>query len=85
MKKIRNYMIEMIWKSHNGFTIIFEKDGEQSTYEFSSITLKFYHKMGKKQPKLPQYLIRTILEMAIRKQAVVLSDIEIKNALWVAK
>jgi hypothetical protein len=65
--KIRNYLFNAMWSSTNGFTVIFEKDGEESTYSYSTITEKFYYVFGKKQPKLPNYLQSTLVEMAKRK------------------
>lgn len=80
--QIKNFAITGLWKINNGFQVQFEnKDGYMAEYQFSDITLKFYHVDGRKM-KLPKYFAKEVIEMACRKKIVFMSDIQKEDALY---
>jgi hypothetical protein len=80
--QVKNYYISSITKIHNGFeTTIEDKNGNCIRYQFSDITLKFYHTDGKKI-KIPQYLAKELVSMANGIGFIYLTEIEKENVLY---
>lgn len=79
---VRNYAVTSLYRdAKGGFNADIEQsDGRYFTLNFSTITLKFY-KNGS-NAKLPQYLCKEVLEMAISKGIVFMNQVERENVIW---
>lgn len=76
--QVRNYHVTSLYTdSKGGFNAEIEKDGKGFTLNFSGITHKFY-KNGA-NAKLPKYLCKETMEMAISKGICFLTQIEREN------
>ena len=79
--KDSKYFVTSLYKEPKGFSAdIEQQDGKHFVLNFSSITEKFY-KNGQ-NAKLPKYLCREVLDMAISKGIIFLNEVERENVIY---
>jgi hypothetical protein len=81
VRKGSKYFVTALWKETKGFAATIEESGGKH-YEiyFSDVTGKFYK--DRENAKIAKYLCKALLDMAISKGIIFMSEIERENALY---